>query len=234
MAAASQRSTGILRDRTMVAWALGGLVVVTLLTVSFQGFGPRSAYSVAVAAAYAFALAVALLRRSNRHWRRLLARIEEETRRRLSTAAQSSTISPQFFLERLGQECRRSSRYGLEMSVIRLRCDAHTVAHLGDEDHHGAAVLHAAAALLRSEDVFGRLSELEFAFFLPHTNRSGAEIVLNRLGALGELVESLGLAVFGDDAAEPHDLLRAAGADGQRRMKLTETQRSWNQRAVVG
>jgi GGDEF domain-containing protein len=228
-----QRSSHVTRDYTNVAWGLGGLGVVALVAVAFYGAGVSSVFAIAVAAVYAFSLSAALLRRNTRHWRRLLSRIEVETRRRLDTSAQVSTFSAAFFLERLEQECRRTKRYGLALSVIRLRCDAHAVAKLGAPDDAAAAVIHAAAAYLRSEDVVGRLSDLEYAFFLPHTPRAGAEVVLDRLKGLEDLVESLGLAVFSDDAWEPNSLLRAAGLDAERRLKLAETQRGWNQRAIV-
>jgi hypothetical protein len=228
-----QRSSHVTHDYTSVAWALGGLGVVALAAVAFYGAGVSSVFAIAVAAVYAIGLSAALLRRNTRHWRRLLTRIEAETRRRLDTTAQASTFSAPFFLERLEQECRRSKRYGLSLSVILLRCDPHAVARLGAPEDAGAAVIHAAAVYLRSEDVVGRLSDLEYAFFLPHTPRAGAEIVLNRLTALEDLVESLGLAVFGDDAYEPNNLLRHAGLDAERRLKLAETQRGWNQRAIV-
>jgi GGDEF domain-containing protein len=117
--------------------------------------------------------------------------------------------------------------------VIRLRCDAYALAQLGAADDAGAAVITATAAYLRSEDVVGRLSENEYAFFLPHTNRAGAEVVIGRLDALGALVESLGLAVFGEDGTEPNDLLRVAGADAERRLKHAERERGWNQRSLV-
>jgi GGDEF domain-containing protein len=221
MASAQHRSGGVIRDRTNLAWALGGLAVVALVTVAFNGVGVSSAFAIAVAAAYGLALSTVLLRRNTRHWRRLLARIEHETRRRLLSTEQATSFSTRFFLERLAQECHRSRRYGLDLSVIRLRCDAQEVARLGSGDDAGVAVVTAAAERLCSEDVVGRLSVLEFAFFLPHTDRAGAEVVLERLGALEALIESLGLAVFGDDAADVNGLLRAAGARG------------WNQRALV-
>jgi GGDEF domain-containing protein len=117
--------------------------------------------------------------------------------------------------------------------VLRLRCDAYAVSKLGAADDAGVAVITATAAYLRSEDVVGRLSELEYAFFLPHTNRAGAEVVIGRLDALGPLVESLGLAVYREDAIEPNDLLRVAGADAERRQKHAERERGWNQRSLV-
>ena len=231
--ASQQRSTGVLRDRIGVAWAVGGLCVVILATVAFYGAGVSAGFATGVAAAYAVALSAALLKRNTRHWRLLLARVEAETRRRLASTEQASAFSARFFLERLGQECRRSGRYGLELSVLRLRCDAYAVAQLGAGDDAGAAVITATAAYLRSEDVVGRLSENEYAFFLPHTNRTGADVVIGRLDALGALVESLGLAVYGEDGTEPNDLLRVAGADAERRLKHAERERGWNQRSLV-
>jgi GGDEF domain-containing protein len=228
-----QRSSGVLHDHIGLACAVGGLSVVTLAAVAFYGAGVSSAFAIGVAAGYAFALSAALVGRSTRHWRRLLSRIETETRRRLASTEQASSFSPRFFLERLDQECRRSNRYGLELSVIRLRCNPQAVARLGAADDAAAAVVTATAARLRSEDVIGRLSELEYAFFLPHTNRAGAEIVAGRLAEIGDLVESLGLAVFKDDAFEANDLLRVAGADAERRLRHAEGERRWNQKTLV-
>ena len=207
--------------------------MVVLATVAFYGAGVSAGFATGVAAAYAFALSIALVRRNTRHWLRLLARIEADTRRRLASTEQESSFSARFFLERLGQECRRSARYGLPLSIIRLRCDSYAVAQLGAADDAGATVVTATAANLRAEDVVGRLSEIEYAFFLPHTNRAGAEVVIARLDALGALVESLGLAVFGEDGTEPNDLLRSAGADAERRLKHAERERGWNQRTLV-
>jgi GGDEF domain-containing protein len=228
-----QRSSGVLSDHIGIAWAIGGLGVVILATVAFYGAGVSAGFATGVATAYAVALSAALVKRNTRHWRLLLARVEAETRRRLASTEQTSTFSAQFFLERLGQECRRSVRYGLDLSVVRLRCDAAEVAKLGAGEQASAAVLTATAAHLRSEDVVGRLSDLEYAFFLPHTKRVGAEIVLARLDALGPLVEAIGLAVFGEDGMEPNDLLRAAGADSERRLVHAERERGWNQRSLV-
>jgi hypothetical protein len=83
--ASQQRSTGVLRDRIGVAWALGGLCVVVLATVAFYGAGVSAGFATGVAAAYAVALSAALLKRNTRHWRLLLARVEAETRRRLAS-----------------------------------------------------------------------------------------------------------------------------------------------------
>jgi GGDEF domain-containing protein len=228
-----QRSSGVWHDHIGVAWAMGGLGVVTLATVAFYGAGVNAGFATGVAAIYAVALSAALVKRNTRHWRLLLARVEAETRQRLASTEQASGFSARFFLDRLGQECRRSGRYGLDLSVIRLRCDASEVARLGAAEDASAAVLTATAAHLRSEDVVGRLNDLEYAFFLPHTKRTGAEIVLERLDALGPLVESIGLAVFGEDGVEPNDLLRAAGADAERRLMHAERERGWNQRTLV-
>src|SRR5688572_15747649 len=125
-----QRSSSVLRDRIGVAWTIGGLGVVTLAAVAFYGSGVSAGFAIGVAAVYAISLSAALVRRNTRHWRHLLARIEAETRRRLASTEQASTFSARFFLERLGQECRRSSRYKLDLSVIRLRCDAGAVGKL--------------------------------------------------------------------------------------------------------
>jgi GGDEF domain-containing protein len=220
-------------DRTGAAWALGGLLLVALAIVAFNGTGPGSAFATAVAAAYGFALSAALLRRNTQRWRRTTARIEEETRRRLASSEQVSSFSPRVFLDRLAQECRRSHRYGLELAVIRMRCDQLHVAHLGRSDTAGVAVVTAAAEHLRSEDVVGRLSETEFAFFLPHTNRAGAEVVLERLEGLGALAESMGIAVLGEDAGDANGLLLAAERDAERRFQLAETKRKWNQKTIV-
>ena len=233
VATSKQRSTGVLGDHIGIAWAIGGLGVVMLATVAFYGAGIGAGFATVVAAAYAVALSAALVKRNTRHWRLLLARVEAETRRRLASTEEASGISARFFLERLGQECRRSGRYGLDLSVIRLRCDAAEVAKLGVAEDASAAVLTATAAHLRSEDVVGRLNDLEYAFFLPHTKGAGAELVLERLDALGPLVESVGLAVFGEDGTEPNDLLRAAGADAERRLRHAERERGWNQRTLV-
>jgi GGDEF domain-containing protein len=231
--ASDHRSLPSARDRTGVALASAGLGVVILVTVAFYGTGASALVAIGVAAGYAFGLSAALLQRNTRHWRRLLARIEAETRRRLASTEQASSFSARVFLERLGQECRRSGRYGLELTVLRLRCDPDAVAKLGAPDDAAAAIVTATAARLRSEDVVGRLSELEYAFFLPHTNRAGAEIVVGRFDTLGELVASVGMAEFGDDGMEPNDLLRAAGADAERRLRHAERERGWNQRTLV-
>src|SRR3954471_14914352 len=204
--ASDHRSLPSARDRTGVALASAGLGIVILVTVAFYGTGASALVAIGVAAGYAFGLSAALVQRNTRHWRRLLARIEAETRRRLASTEQTSSFSARIFLERLDQECRRSSRYGPDLSVLRLRCAPDVVAKLGAPDDAAAAIVTASAARLRSEDVAGRLSELEYAFFLPHTNRAGAEIVIGRFDTLGDLVASVGSAEFGDDGTEPNDL----------------------------
>ena len=231
--ASNYRSYQFLRDRIGVALAAGGLGLVTLVAFLAFGAGGSALIAIGIAAAFGFGLAAALVRRNTRYWHRLLARIDAETRRRLANSEQSSSFSTRVFLERLGQECGRSSRYSLEMTVLRVRCDAVAVAHLGASTDAAAAIVTMTAACLRSEDVVGRLGELEYAYFLPHTGRAGAEVVLERIDGLGPLIESIGMAVFREDGIEPNNLLRAAGADGERRLRQAETMRGWNQRMLV-
>jgi len=60
-----------------------------------------------------------------------------------------------------------------------------------------------------------------------------SEIVIGRFDALGGLVASIGMAVFGEDGSEPNDLLRAAGGDAERRLAQAERERRWNLRELV-
>jgi GGDEF domain-containing protein len=234
MASASRyRPYQILRDRIGIALAFGGLGLVTVVSLVLFGAGAHALIAIGIAGVFGVALASALVQRNTRHWHRMLARIEAETRRRLASTEQSSSFSARVFMERLAQECRRSNRYGLELTVLRVRCDAVAVAHLGASDEAAVAIVTSTAACLRSEDVVGRLSDLEYAYFLPHTGRQGAEVVLERIDGLGALVDCIGLAVFREDGIDADELLRQAGIDGERRLRHAETMRGWNQRMLV-
>jgi GGDEF domain-containing protein len=233
MATSRQHHLRIPRDHIGVALAAGGLGVVILITVTFYGAGTGALVAIGVAAGYAFGLSAALVKRNTGHWRNVLERIQSEMRSRLANVEENSMFSPRFFLDRLAQECRRSGRYKLDLAVMRLRCHPDAVAKLGEYHHAATEIFTATATRLRTEDVAGRLSEHEYAFFLPHTNRAGAEIVLGRFDSLDGLVASVGIAVFGDDGTEPNDLLRAAGADAERRLRHAERERGWNQRSLV-
>lgn len=222
-----------MNDRIGFALAAAGLALVTLVSLAVYGAAFNAVFAIALAGAFAFALSAALVSRSTRHWRRLLIRLEAETKRRITSSEQSSLFSSRVFLDRLSQECGRSTRYGLELTVLYLRCDAVVLAHYGASDDAAVKIVTTTSTCLRSEDVVGRLGELEYGFFLPHTQRPGAEVVLERIRSLGPLVETIGLAVFREDGLEPQDLLQAARADAERRQREAEVARGWNQRTLV-
>jgi len=233
MAPVSLAAYRFVNDRIGFALAAGGLGLVTLVALAVYGAALHAVVAVALAAAFAFALSTALVSRSTRHWRRLLTRAEAETKRRIASSEQASLFSSRVFLDRLSQECGRSTRYGLDLTVLYLRCDAVAVAHYGASDDAAVKIVTTTATCLRSEDVVGRLGELEYGFFLPHTQRPGAEVVLERIRGLGPLVETVGLGVFREDGLERQDRLQAARADAERRQRQAEVARGWNQRTLV-
>jgi hypothetical protein len=155
---------------------------------------------------------------------RLEQRLQESLQQRRSTSENEFSVT--YFMVRLEQEVRRSQRYKLPLSVLILQLAADA-----SEGSALAAVVTGSARLLRAEDTFAFLGVGEFAFFLPHTDSSGARIVASRLvSALERFAPSSGVASLEQhDGAGAKDLLSAARRDVTR----VETAKAWNEDTAV-
>jgi PleD family two-component response regulator len=155
---------------------------------------------------------------------RLEQRFQESLQQRRS--ASDNEFSVTYFMARLEQEVRRSRRYELPLSVLILQLAADA-----SEGSALAAVVTGSARLLRAEDTFAFLGVGEFAFFLPHTDPSGARIVARRLvTTLGRFAPSAGVASLDPkDGTSAKDLLAAA----RREVSRIETTKAWNEDSAV-
>jgi hypothetical protein len=167
-------------------------------------------------------------------FQRALARLEARVLERLAAAdEEGSLFSASFFRTRLEQESRRASRYGLPLSVVVVRF---LKPRGGDTDDGWArttnVLVATAAQVIRSEDVAGYLGRMRYGLILPHTDRAGAEVVLQRLaGHLAPLQPGVGLgvAVYRDDGVAAEELIAAAERDIARRVRGVGVPRAWNE-----
>ena len=132
-----------------------------------------------------------------------------------------------YFKQRLYDEVRRSSRYGLRFTIIMLHIDEFEryISRAGNaSDRETMEILGLLCReCSRNTDISCRYDEGKFAIILPHTNSNGAQVVAKRLQqrvrdvfALESrytrfnVTLSLGIASFPDDAVEPEPLIKLA------------------------
>lgn len=130
-------------------------------------------------------------------------------------------------IEKLGEEVRRSKRYGSELALI--ICDIDYFKEINDAYGHiaGDRILQVIATLfnesLRSTDIIGRYGGDEFLLILPETSVEGAKEIAERIRLSAEDFElqiggkqpikvtlSLGIAKFNPDEEDIDDLIKRA------------------------
>jgi GGDEF domain-containing protein len=162
---------------------------------------------------------------------RTLSRTRRQLAERLANFDPNASFSPQYFMQRLQQECDRSRRYGLPMTLLVLRFHPKSGA-AGTQrmaTSIAADVFTHVAMAMRREDVMGQLAELDYGIYLPHTAREGAAIVSQRLvDALQEYEPTVGVAVFDEDGFSGTALLMAALRNGEGSYNREEVHSAWN------
>jgi diguanylate cyclase (GGDEF)-like protein/PAS domain S-box-containing protein len=128
-------------------------------------------------------------------------------------------------IEKLGEEVRRSQRYGSELTLM--ICDIDYFKKINDTHGHivGDRILQIIANLfnesLRSTDIIGRYGGDEFLLILPETTIDGAKEIAERIRLSAEDFElqiegkqtvkftiSLGIAKFNIDEEDINDLIK--------------------------
>lgn len=139
----------------------------------------------------------------------------------------TSLYNQAYFQQRLQEEVERSSRYGLEFSVVMLDVDdfERYCARCGRAP--GNKIIEMLSTSIRScirkVDIACRFSGSKFAVLLPHTDPGGAQVVaeklcqtafnafaLTRRSTRFDLALSLGIASFPSDAQSPKQLIHRA------------------------
>ncbi len=127
--------------------------------------------------------AVVTLKRLERNLTRRQKRLEGEMLRRLDEFSPNEVrLSRQYFEARLAQELNRSRRHNLPLSLVTLStAPDRERAVLASQLVLTSQLIEVTARYLRAEDSAGRLGRYVYAICLPHTTRSGAEVVIERL-----------------------------------------------------
>jgi hypothetical protein len=111
-----------------------------------------------------------------------------------------------YFEERVGQELYRSKRYKTETTVILVRIPAVS-------RRAARALFTFVSTQLRTIDTAGLMGTGDYGICLPHTPRSGGEIVAQRIRTfLEEYAPLVGVATYGEDADDFEGLFDVAAA----------------------
>jgi hypothetical protein len=165
------------RYRSLVApLALLPLFLAAELWFAGHSQTTRILMMLALALFYSAYAVVTLMRLEGNLIRRHM-RFEGEMLRRLDEFSPNEVrLSRQYFEGRLAQEINRSRRHHLPLSLVTL-----STAPERDKVVHTSHLIEVTARYLRAEDSAGRLGRYVYAICLPHTTRSGAEVVIERL-----------------------------------------------------
>jgi hypothetical protein len=111
-----------------------------------------------------------------------------------------------YFEERVGQELYRSQRYKTETTVILVRIPA--------VSRRAARALYTfVSTQLRTIDCAGLMGTGDYGICLPHTPKSGGEVVASRIRAfMDEYQPMIGVASYGEDGTEFIELFDVAEA----------------------
>jgi GGDEF domain-containing protein len=163
---------------------------------------------------------------------RRLDRVRRQLEQRFARPESATTsFTAEYFMQRLQQECDRSRRYKLSLTLVALRFHPRGGAAASEELHASIAadVFSHVALAMRAEDVLGRLNALDYCMYLPHTGREGAAIVTERLlSALETYLPTIGLGIYGEDGATAQELLTAALRAGESKVPREEINLAWN------
>jgi GGDEF domain-containing protein len=121
-------------------------------------------------------------------------------------AAGSPWYQRAYFEDRVSQELYRSRRYDTDTTLV--------VVHIPAVSRRAARALYTfVATQLRTIDCAGLMGTGDYGICLPHTSKSGGEIVALRIRAFMEEYQPLvGVASYGDDGTEFDSLFEAAEA----------------------
>ena len=215
----------IVRDkrsaRLLLAVVLFGLAVIG----AWQWFATPAlplaavvAVTAGLAAAYGGALAAVgatLVWRADRSRESAVVELYRRTEvgKRLAIYDQASGLFHHWYLElRLDGEIRRCQRYDLPLAVIAVKVEYPDgeLSPAAQEQLNADLALHVARTV-RDVDIPAGLGELEYAVFLPQSDRAGAEATAARLrDALGEYSTATGIALYPEDGCEGRLLLEHA------------------------
>ena len=111
-----------------------------------------------------------------------------------------------YFEERVGQELYRSQRYKTETTVVLVRIPA--------VSRRAARALYTfVSTQLRTIDCAGLMGTGDYGICLPHTPKSGGEVVASRIRAfMDEYQPMIGVASYGEDGTEFIELFDVAEA----------------------
>jgi len=210
----------------------GALTLLALFEEQALELGVTAIVALAVLEAlYGAGIALFVTTDYRRRMARTLSRMRRQLAQRLANFDPNASFSPQYFMQRLQQECDRSRRYELPLTLLVLRF--HPKSGAAGTQRMAASIAadvftHVAMAM-RREDVMGQLAELDYGIYLPHTAREGAAIVTQRLvDALQEYMPTVGVAVYGEDGFSGSVLLMAALRNGEGSYNREEVQAAWN------
>jgi GGDEF domain-containing protein len=151
---------------------------------------------------------------------RLVSIIERSARaRRFSIRDETTGLLNRWYLERrLDEEASRCKRYGYSMAVIVLKAAVPEISGLSIDNWQDSSTDAAQRCLfvVRNVDLSALLGPFEFAICLVHCDRTGAEVVLDRL--VSELQEYrclAGIAVLPDDDVVPNAMIELARVRSQ-------------------
>lgn len=137
----------------------------------------------------------------------------------------TEVYNARFLRTALRRELRRASRFGQELSLVRVELDAIESQDGEPDDSRDAMVLRELAGVLsrqvRSFDLVARLGAREFALMLPQTGRDGAVEVAERtraaveqyafsVGPAGTVTVTCGVAVFPREGSDEKALLASS------------------------
>ena len=167
------------------------------------------------------------VRSSRREVEAQVGRVREEVRRRL-LAEEQVRFSRRYLQTRLGEEIKRSRRYGLDLTFLVLRTSPDAAG--ADKATTTADVLVTIARFLRSEDVLGDLGSFTFGVILPHTNLARARAVMRRLAAaLDGYFPEFGAVQLGKGVESPGGMITLALRDLHVRALQKRRAAFWNE-----
>jgi diguanylate cyclase (GGDEF)-like protein len=144
--------------------------------------------------------------------RRELLAVNEELKRLSSTDSLTGVNNRRHFFESMDKEIGRAQRYNQNYALLALDLDHFKAVNDTYGHDRGDAILtgvcHAWTQVLRTHDILGRTGGEEFLIFLPHTDKSQAEVVTQRLleatremkipddkGGIIKVTSSIGIAI---------------------------------------
>jgi hypothetical protein len=121
-------------------------------------------------------------------------------------AAGSPWYQRAYFEDRVGQELYRSQRYKTDTSIVVVRIPA--------VSRRAARALYTfVSTQLRTIDLAGLMGNGDYAICLPHTPKSGGEVVARRIRTfMDEYQPMVGVASYGEDGIEFQEIFDAAEA----------------------